>query len=98
MYIVLLLFTAILSNIVIIDAPSSIRIVNALPIVTLIQPIGLEVIHFLRPFSTVSTKLSPKNGGVLTFIALILLFTLNIARTGWAVFQKWAAEEEVLYV
>ena len=49
LFIVLWLFTAAIPSIVTIDAPSSIRIINALPILTLFLAIGLEVIQFFRP-------------------------------------------------
>jgi hypothetical protein len=58
----------------------------------------LEVIHFLRPFSTDSTKLSPKITRIATFIALVLLFALYIVRTTSAIFQEWPADGEVRFV
>ena len=97
-FLVLWLFTAAIPSIVTIDAPSSIRIINALPVLTLFPVIGLEVIHFLRPFSTDSTKLSPKITRIATFIALVLLFALYIVRTTSAIFQEWPADGEVRFV
>jgi 4-amino-4-deoxy-L-arabinose transferase-like glycosyltransferase len=76
LFIILWLFTAAIPSILTIDAPSSIRIINALPILTLFPIIGLEVIHFFRSLSTVSTRLSPKNRVFAALIALIVLFTI----------------------
>ncbi|MDX1614656.1 MAG: glycosyltransferase family 39 protein [Candidatus Promineifilaceae bacterium] len=47
LFLILWLFSSALPSIVTIDAPSSIRIINALPIVTVFPVIGLQVIHFL---------------------------------------------------
>ena len=98
LFIILWLFTAAIPSILTIDAPSSIRIINALPILTLFPVIGLEVIHYFRSLSTVFTRLSPKISVFATLIALIILLGLNISRTTTAVFKIWPANEEVQFV
>jgi 4-amino-4-deoxy-L-arabinose transferase-like glycosyltransferase len=97
-FLVLWLLTSMIPSIVSIDAPSSIRIINVLPILTVFPVIGMEVIHFLRPFSTVFAKLSTKNARFVVFISLVLVLSLYIARTGWAVFREWPAASEVKFV
>ncbi len=77
-FIMLWLLTATIPSVVSIDAPSSIRIINILPVLTIFPVIGLEVINFLRGFSTVFTKLSTKNVKVVTILGLVFLFGLNI--------------------
>ena len=98
LFIVLWLFTAAIPSIVTIDAPSSIRIINALPILTLFPVIGLEVIQFFRPLSTVSGNLSPKIGEFLALLLLIALLSVNIARTTSAIFHVWPSNTEVQFV
>ncbi len=97
-FILLWLLTAAIPSIVTIDAPSSIRIINALPVLTIFPVIGLEVIHFLGRFSTVSTKLSTKNARILAFTGLLIVFAFYIARTSWASFQEWPESNEVKFV
>jgi len=97
-FVLLWLLTSVIPSIVTIDAPSSIRIINALPVLTIFPVIGLEVIHFLRGFSTVLDKLSTKNTRLAAFIALVLLFTLYIARTSSATFSEWPDASEVKFV
>ena len=98
LFIVLWLFTAAIPSIVTIDAPSSIRIINALPILTLFPAIGLEVIQFFRPLSTVLGNLSPKIGEFLALLLLIALLGVNIARTMSAIFYVWPSNTEVQFV
>jgi 4-amino-4-deoxy-L-arabinose transferase-like glycosyltransferase len=97
-FILLWLLTAAIPSIVTIDAPSSIRIINALPVLTMFPVIGLEVINFLGRFSTVFTKLSTKNARILAFIGLLIVFAFYIARTSWATFQEWPESNEVKFV
>jgi len=97
-FIVLWLLTAAIPSIVTIDAPSSIRIINALPVLTMFPIIGLEVIHFLGRFSTVSGKLSPENARILAFFGLVIVFAFYIGRTSWAAFQEWPEANEVRFV
>jgi hypothetical protein len=98
LFIVLWLFTAAIPSIVTIDAPSSIRIINALPILTIIPVIGLEVIQFFRPLSTVLERLSPKTVEILALLLLIALLGVNITRTASAIFYVWPSNAEVQFV
>jgi len=97
-FLILWLFTSTIPSILTIDAPSSIRIINALPVLGVFPAIGLEVIHFFHPLSTVSTKLSPVFRRNMAFGLLLLLFILNIGRTWWMIFQIWPANSEVQFV
>jgi 4-amino-4-deoxy-L-arabinose transferase-like glycosyltransferase len=97
-FLLLWLLTSTIPSIVSIDAPSSIRIINILPVLTLFPVIGLRVIHFLRHFSTVFARLSTKNARFVVFITLVLVLSLYIARTSWAVFREWPAASEVKFV
>ena len=92
------LFTSLIPSLVTIDAPSSIRIINALPIITIFPVIGLEVIHYLGRLSTVSTKLSTKFWRNVTIISLSLVFFIYIGRTAFGVFSTWSADDEVSFV
>ena len=98
LFVILWLFTAAIPSIVTIDAPSSIRIINALPVLTILPVIGLEVIHIFSTLSTVTARLSPNTGKILVLIGLLLLLVLNIGRTTQAVFQTWPADDEVRFV
>ena len=98
LFIVLWLFTATIPSIVTIDAPSSIRIINALPVIAIFPIIGLEVIHFFGSLSTVSTKLSPELGKKIAFLLIAFFFVLNGVRTARAIFQTWPNESEVQFV
>jgi hypothetical protein len=98
LFLVLWLFTAAIPSIVTIDAPSSIRIINALPILTIIPVIGLEVIQFFRPLSTVFTKLSPKIIKIAAIVAIIALLVIYISRTTVDLFQVWPKNEDVQFV
>jgi 4-amino-4-deoxy-L-arabinose transferase-like glycosyltransferase len=98
LFVMLWLFTAAIPSIVTIDAPSSIRIINALPVLAILPVIGLEVIHIFSPLSTVTARLSPNIGRILALIGLLLLLVLNIGRTTQAVFQTWPANDEVQFV
>jgi hypothetical protein len=92
------LFTAAIPSIVTIDAPSSIRIINVLPILTIIPVIGLKVIQFFKPLSTVFTKLSTKIIKIAAVVAIIALLVIYIGRTTASLFQVWPKNEEVQFV
>jgi 4-amino-4-deoxy-L-arabinose transferase-like glycosyltransferase len=98
MFGILWLFTSAMPSILTIDAPSSIRMINALPILTVFPAIGLEVIHLFRPLSTVSTRLSPVFRRNLTIVLFLLLFIFNAGRTWRAIFHTWPANDEVQFV
>jgi hypothetical protein len=97
-FVLLWLLTAAIPSIVTVDAPSSIRIINVLPVLTLFPLIGLEVIHFLSRLSTDSLKLSPKNARIAILIGLGAIFLFYIARTSWAAFSVWPQSDEVRFV
>jgi hypothetical protein len=98
MFVILWLITSTIPSIVTIDAPSSIRIINALPVLGIFPVIGLEVIHFFNRLSTVSTRLSPVLKRNVTIIGLLLLFVWHIGRTWRAVFYTWPTNDEVQFV
>lgn len=98
LFIILWLLTATIPSIVTIDAPSSIRIINALPVITIFPIIGLEVIHIIRSLSTVSVKLSPEIGKKIAFLLIVLFFLFNGLRTAKAIFLTWPNEKEVQFV
>lgn len=98
LFLILWLLTATIPSIVTIDAPSSIRIINALPVLPAFPVIGLQVIHFFRPLSTVSTHLSPKSGRRLALIGVLAVLLFNAGRTARAIFYVWPVNEEVQFV
>lgn len=98
LFAILWLFTAAIPSIVTIDAPSSIRIINALPILTLFPAIGWQVIHFSRQLSTVSTKLSTKSWFYVTYGLALILLVFNVGRTWHGLFSVWPANTEVQFV
>jgi 4-amino-4-deoxy-L-arabinose transferase-like glycosyltransferase len=98
MFLILWLFTSAIPSILTIDAPSSIRIINVLPILGIFPVIGLEVINFFRPLSTVSTMLSPVLRRNIAIVLILLLSIFNIGRTWRAIFHTWPANDEVQFV
>lgn len=98
MFAILWLFTSAIPSIVTIDAPSSIRIINALPLLGVFPAIGLEVIHLFRRLSTVSSQLSPVFRRNIAIVCLLLVLIWHIGRTWRAVFHTWPANEEVQFV
>jgi 4-amino-4-deoxy-L-arabinose transferase-like glycosyltransferase len=98
MFLILWLFTSAIPSIVTIDAPSSIRIINALPILGIFPVIGFEVIHLFSRLSTVSKKLSPVSQRNIAITFFLLLFIVNTGRTWRAIFQTWPASDEVKFV
>jgi 4-amino-4-deoxy-L-arabinose transferase-like glycosyltransferase len=95
---ILWLFTSAIPSIVTIDAPSSIRMINALPVIAIFPVIGLEVIHYLGRLSTVTTKLSTNFRQKVVLIILLFISGLYIVRTARATFQIWPDQEEVRFV
>jgi 4-amino-4-deoxy-L-arabinose transferase-like glycosyltransferase len=101
MFMVLWLSTSAIPSVVTIDAPSSIRIINALPLVTAFPVIGLQVIHFFRPLSTVRAGLSPISGrswALIGLLAMAGLVLLHAGRTARATFVTWPRDQEVRFV
>lgn len=96
LFLILWAFTATIPSIVTIDAPSSIRIINILPILTLLPAI---LIHNLGHLSTKIEHLSTTpvdKWGVPLLV--ILLFFLHAGRTAGAVFVTWPEHQEVRFV
>lgn len=96
LFLILWLLTATIPSIVTIDAPSSIRIINSLPVLTILPAI---VMHNLGHLSTktrwLSTGTVEKWGLALLTIGLIAWHTV---RTTQAVFVTWPANDEVRFV
>ena len=95
-FLLLWVLTALIPSIVTIDAPSTIRISNILPVLTILPAI---VMHSLGYLSTESDELSTtvkKRWLLLVGVVLILLF--HLARTVWGIFVVWPANPEVRFV
>ena len=96
LFLILWLLTATIPSIVTIDAPSSIRIINILPVLTILPAI---VIHNLGHLSTkigwLSTAPVDKWGIPLL---VVLLITFHVIRSAQAIFVTWPANEEVRFV
>lgn len=96
LFLILWILTAAIPSIVTIDAPSSIRIINIMPVLTILPAI---VMHNLGHLSTetgwLSTAPVDKWGPFLFFAGLIIF---NTARTTRAIFVTWPANDEVRFV
>jgi hypothetical protein len=90
-FLLLWLGTAALPSVVTVDAPSSIRMINALLVVTVFPAL---FIHNIPRFSTVLPKFSTK---VAYLLALALLGT-HIWWTASGVFHRWPENDEVQFV
>ncbi len=97
-FLILWLSTAAIPSLVTIDAPSSIRIINTLPIVTVFPAISLRLIHSYSHLSTVSPQLSTARWGKLVPLLVALTLMLNLGRTTWNLFNIWPNNEEVQFV
>ena len=96
LFLILWLLTATIPSMVTIDAPSSIRMINILPVLTILPAI---VMHILGQLSTKSARLSTgpvDKWGLPMLVASLVL--LNIGRTVYAVYATWPANEEVRFV
>lgn len=87
------LFTSFIPSIVTIDAPSSIRIINSLPVLTLLPAMA---IHSWGQLSTERYKLSTGKGMIWGLTAL--LFLLHLGRTVYLTFEVWPNHPEVAFV
>jgi 4-amino-4-deoxy-L-arabinose transferase-like glycosyltransferase len=90
-YLLLWLATSAIPSLVTTDAPSSIRMINALLVITIFPVL---VINIIARLSTLSPQLS-------TRIAYLLGLALIIAHIWWtskAVFHRWPQNEEVQFV
>ncbi len=94
-FLLLWLITAVSPSIVTADAPSTIRMINLLPIFLLFP---IVVIHNLGGLSTVIPKLSPRNWEIGVKLLLTILFVWHIGRTVHSIFVTWPQNEEVVFV
>ena len=94
-FLLLWLTTAIVPSVVTIDAPSSIRIINSLPVLTLFPAL---VMHSSGWLSTVINKLSTKFGKSFGQFGLTILILYYIGLTGWGLFWHWPRSDEVQFV
>ena len=97
-FLLLWLSTAAIPSIVTVDAPSSIRIINALPVLAVFPFLPLRLIHSSRQLSTVFTELSTIRWGKLVPLLATLMLLLNVGRTTWNLFNVWPNNEEVQFV
>ncbi len=83
-------------SILTIDAPSTIRIINALPLLTALPAL---VMHSFYRLSTNHPQLSTKSG-ITSWITLltIALLLFNLGRTSVWIFRTWPANQEVQFV
>lgn len=94
-FLLLWLVTAVSPSVVTVDAPSSIRMINLLPILTMLPVV---VMHRFAALSTVIPKLSPRNLESGVKLLLTMLVVWNIGRTIWLVFAVWPQNDEVAFV
>jgi 4-amino-4-deoxy-L-arabinose transferase-like glycosyltransferase len=95
LFVLLWLFTAVIPSIVTIDAPSSIRISNVLPVLAIFPA---RVMHSFKTLSTAFEQLSTDLLPVLTKRLVIILVLLHIVWTTVAIFWLWPAHNEVRFV
>ncbi|MBK8984926.1 MAG: glycosyltransferase family 39 protein [Chloroflexi bacterium] len=86
--------TAVLPSVVTINAPSTIRIVNILPVLGLFPAL---FIHNLPLLSTVYPRLST---GAARFrpVLLTILFAFYVGRTAWSIFVIWSNGGDIPFV
>lgn len=94
-FLLLWLTTGVTPSLVTIDAPSSIRIINILPILTIFP--GL-LIHNSGHLSTVIDWLSTEWRYRCSQLGLLLLILYSIVLTSRAIYQIWPGNEEVQFV
>lgn len=90
-FVLLWLATSVIPSLVTVDAPSTIRMIHILPVLSI--PISL-VIHKIGQFSTKTRHLSTKLG----YLCLGLLLTAYIWGTAVSIFHTWPGNDEVRYV
>jgi 4-amino-4-deoxy-L-arabinose transferase-like glycosyltransferase len=95
MFLLLWLFTSLIPSVLTIDAPSSIRISNILPVL-LIFP--ARVIHSFEPLSTAFRQLSTDFAPTAAKRLAGILILLHIVWSGIAIFWLWPAHNEVQFV
>lgn len=96
LFLILWALTATIPSIVTIDAPSSIRMINILPVLTILPAI---VMHNMGRLSTEMDRLStaPVDKWLLPLLVCGLVL-FHTGRTARAIFITWPAHEEVRFV
>jgi hypothetical protein len=94
-FLLLWLAASVIPSLVTIDAPSSIRIINLLPVLMLFP---LVFIHITPDLSTVREKLSPELATGLINGALVLLSGYTAWSTVVGLWGVWPANDEVRFV
>lgn len=94
-FILLWLATSAIPSLVTVDAPSSIRIINALPVVMLFP---LLFIHKMVELSTASDNLSTRTVTLSVAVLLGGLFIFHGWRTAGMLWRIWPANDEVRFV
>lgn len=94
-FLLLWLAASVIPSLVTIDAPSSIRIVNLLPMLMLFP---LEVIHRVPHLSTLREKLSTELITRTIVLVLAVLWVLSAAGTVHALWRVWPNNDEVRFV
>lgn len=93
-FILLWAATAVIPSLVTVDAPSSIRIINSLPVLSLFPAV---LIHRFRNLSTVYPYLSTVFAKLYPVLLIVLFFT-DGGRTVQALFVRWPQNPEVQFV
>lgn len=94
-FLVLWLATAVLPSVVTIDAPSTIRIVNLLPVLMLFP---MLVIHKGAQLSTGGHKFSTRQWITAIVLVLSALWCVQLWRTVDGLWRTWPANDEVRFV
>ena len=94
-FLLLWLGTAVLPSLVTIDAPSSIRMINALVVITIFPAL---FIHISPKLSTVFPNLSTKTAKLALTILFSMFFLFYLGRTARDTFVMWPNGGEVLFV
>ncbi|HSH02229.1 MAG TPA: glycosyltransferase family 39 protein [Anaerolineae bacterium] len=110
-FVLLWLLASAAPSIVTINAPSTIRMINALPVLTLLPALLLsdlwrfatypqnpQVMHIIPLLSTDNPQLSTKSYQNFTVLILTLLFLYDIGSTTFNIFSLWPQNEEVRFV
>jgi 4-amino-4-deoxy-L-arabinose transferase-like glycosyltransferase len=94
-FLLLWLATAAIPSLVTIDAPSSIRVINLLPVLMLLPVL---VIHRGSQLSTLRDKFSTDLVTGVVVIALVILLGIQAWTTVFGLWRLWPAGEEVQFV
>ncbi|NKQ34537.1 MAG: hypothetical protein HF973_02865 [Chloroflexi bacterium] len=94
-FLLLWLGTAVIPSLVTIDAPSSIRMINALVVITIFPAL---FIHISPKLSTVFPNLSTKTAKLVLTILFSMFFLFYLGRTARDIFVTWPNGGEVPFV